>query len=41
VIGPDLTSAGVANALADPTLELHDINGTLSVKLEEQSTSAD
>jgi hypothetical protein len=28
-IGPDLTSAGVANALTDPTLELHDINGTL------------
>ena len=28
-IGPDLTSAGVANALADPTLELHDVNGTL------------
>jgi hypothetical protein len=28
-IGPDLTSAGVANALADPTLELHDTNGTL------------
>jgi hypothetical protein len=28
-VGPDLTSAGVANALADPTLELHDINGTL------------
>lgn len=28
-IGPDLSSAGVANALADPTLELHDINGTL------------
>jgi hypothetical protein len=28
-VGPDLTSAGVANALADPTLELHDINGAL------------
>jgi hypothetical protein len=28
-IGPDLTSASVANALADPTLELHDVNGTL------------
>jgi hypothetical protein len=28
-IGPDLTLAGVANALADPTLELHDTNGTL------------
>jgi hypothetical protein len=28
-IGPDLTASGVANALADPTLELHDINGTL------------
>ena len=28
-IGPDLSSAGVANALADPMLELHDVNGTL------------
>jgi outer membrane protein assembly factor BamB len=28
-IGPDLTAAGVANALADPTLELHDTNGAL------------
>jgi hypothetical protein len=28
-IGPDLASAGVANALADPMLELHDVNGTL------------
>jgi hypothetical protein len=28
-LGPDLTARGVANALADPTLELHDINGTL------------
>jgi hypothetical protein len=28
-IGPDLGSAGVANALVDPTLELHDINGTI------------
>ena len=30
-IGPSLTSAGVPNALADPTLELHDGNGTLLV----------
>jgi hypothetical protein len=28
-IGPSLTSQGVANALQDPTLELHDGNGTL------------
>jgi hypothetical protein len=28
-IGPSLTSAGVANALADPILELHDGQGTL------------
>jgi hypothetical protein len=28
-IGPSLAGAGVANALADPTLELHDGNGTL------------
>ncbi len=30
-IGPSLTDAGVANALADPTLELHDGNGALLV----------
>jgi hypothetical protein len=28
-IGPSLTDAGVSNALADPTLELRDSNGTL------------
>jgi hypothetical protein len=28
-IGPSLTQLGVSNALADPTLELHDSNGTL------------
>jgi uncharacterized repeat protein (TIGR01451 family) len=28
-IGPSLTNAGVANALQDPTLELHDGNGTV------------
>jgi hypothetical protein len=28
-LGPTLTSYGVANALADPTLELHDGNGTV------------
>jgi hypothetical protein len=28
-IGPSLTAAGVPNALADPTLELRDGNGTL------------
>jgi hypothetical protein len=28
-IGPSLTQSGVANALQDPTLELHDGNGTL------------
>jgi hypothetical protein len=30
-IGPSLTDAGVANALADPTLELRDGNGTLLI----------
>ena len=30
-IGPSLTAAGVANALADPTLELRDGNGALLV----------
>jgi hypothetical protein len=28
-IGPSLTAGGVPNALANPTLELHDTNGTL------------
>ena len=28
-IGPSLTAAGVPNALANPTLELHDGNGML------------
>jgi hypothetical protein len=28
-LGPSLTNAGVANALADPTLELHDGNGAI------------
>ena len=30
-IGPSLTAAGVPNALADPTLELRDSNGTLLI----------
>ena len=30
-IGPSLTNAGVANALADPVLELRDSNGTLLI----------
>src|SRR5437773_9600230 len=28
-IGPELTQYGVSNAMADPTLELHDANGAL------------
>jgi len=28
-LGPTLTNFGVSNALADPTLELRDVNGTL------------
>ena len=28
-LGPDLTASGVAGALQDPTLELHDVNGAL------------
>ena len=31
-IGPSLTGAGVPNALADPTLELRDGNGALSLR---------
>ena len=28
-LGPSLSQAGVSNALADPTLELHDSSGTV------------
>ncbi|MGI8482126.1 MAG: hypothetical protein ACR2MF_08700 [Chthoniobacterales bacterium] len=28
-IGPSLATVGVQNALTDPTLELHDVNGAL------------
>ena len=28
-LGPSLTAQGVAGALQDPLLELHDVNGTL------------
>jgi len=30
-LGPSLTSAGLSNVLADPTLELHNANGTIMV----------
>jgi uncharacterized repeat protein (TIGR01451 family) len=30
-LGPSLTQAGISNVLADPTLELHDANGTLLI----------
>jgi hypothetical protein len=30
-IGPSLTQFGITNALADPTLELHDSNGALLI----------
>ncbi len=31
VTGPSLTSAGLSNVLADPTLELHNQNGTIMI----------
>jgi hypothetical protein len=37
-IGPSLTDAGVANALQDPTLELHDENGTIIVSNDDWKT---
>ena len=30
-VGPSLAQSGIANGLADPTLELHDANGTLLI----------
>jgi hypothetical protein len=30
-IGPSLSSSGLSDVLADPTLELHDANGTLLI----------
>jgi hypothetical protein len=30
-IGSSLTSSGVSNVLADPTLELHNANGTIMI----------
>jgi hypothetical protein len=30
-LGPSLTSAGLSNVLADPTLELHNSNGTIMI----------
>jgi hypothetical protein len=30
-LGPSLTSAGLSNVLADPTLELHNANGTIMI----------
>lgn len=42
-IGPSLTQFGITNALADPTLELHDNNGALLMandNWEDDSTSA-
>ncbi|MDP9003834.1 MAG: hypothetical protein M3N12_03475 [Verrucomicrobiota bacterium] len=30
-LGPSLTSSGLANVLADPTLELHNGNGTIMI----------
>jgi|GEM_PF-875502 len=40
-VGPSLAAAGVPNPLADPTLALHDGNGTLLVSNDDWGTSPD
>jgi hypothetical protein len=40
-LGPSLTQAGVSNALADPTLELHDGNGATLVSNDNWKTRSD
>jgi hypothetical protein len=40
-IGPSLAAAGVANALADPTLEVYDGNGQLIVANDDWKTGSD
>jgi N-acetylneuraminic acid mutarotase len=40
-VGPSLSAAGVAGALADPTLELHDGNGTLLASNDNWKTRPD
>jgi hypothetical protein len=39
-IGPSLTAGGTPNALADPTLELHDTNGVLLIANNDWQDSA-
>jgi hypothetical protein len=40
-LGPSLTSSGLSNVLADPTLELHNANGTILISNDDwQSDSA-
>ena len=40
-IGPSLSQAGISNALADPTLELHDGNGTTIASNDNWKTRPD
>ena len=40
-IGPSLTGAGVSNALQDPTIDLHDAQGTTIASNNDWGTSAD
>jgi Bacterial Ig domain/Right handed beta helix region/Immunoglobulin I-set domain len=39
-LGPSLASAGLANLLADPTLELHNANGTLMISNDDWQSDA-
>ena len=40
-IGPSLSSAGIANPLADPFLELHDANGNIILSNDDWQSGPD
>jgi hypothetical protein len=39
-IGPSLASSGLSNLLADPTLELHNANGTIMISNDDWTDDA-
>jgi hypothetical protein len=39
-LGPSLTSSGLSNVLADPTLELHNANGTIMISNDDWQSDA-
>ena len=40
-LGPSLTAYGLSNVLADPTLELHNANGTIMVSNDDWQSDPD